>query len=224
MIGAYIGWTVFVRPDTFVDLLTPLALILSGFALADVYPLLANRIRLGLSMKRILPWALILVSVLIFSFILPRYPISIWDVENYGQSPVTYSFMADSGTRLPAPIAAFTEIAAPLALIGLVLASMIGAFGLSLFNSETQQQFKVNWKNFVAFAILLAVALLTLIFNESFTAALTGLSSNWLFLIAVVVATLSGCLLYTSPSTRDRTRYRMPSSACKNTIKRTLKR
>src|SRR5512141_2108843 len=33
MIGAYIGWTVYVRPDTFVDLLTPLALILSGFAL-----------------------------------------------------------------------------------------------------------------------------------------------------------------------------------------------
>ena len=26
MIGAYIGWTVYVRPDTFVDLLTPFAL------------------------------------------------------------------------------------------------------------------------------------------------------------------------------------------------------
>ncbi len=33
MIGAYIGWTVYVRPDTFVDLLTPIALILSGFLL-----------------------------------------------------------------------------------------------------------------------------------------------------------------------------------------------
>src|SRR3972149_11113793 len=71
MIGAYIGWTVYVRPDTFVDLLTPLALMLSGFALRDVYPLLAARIRPGLSMKRILPWVLILVSVLAFGFILP---------------------------------------------------------------------------------------------------------------------------------------------------------
>ncbi len=151
MIGAYIGWTVFVRPDTFVDLLTPLALILSGFALADVYPLLATRIRLGLTMKRILPWALILVSILIFSFILPRYPIAIWNVENYGQSPVTFSFMADSGTRLPAPVVSFDKISAPLALIGLLLASAIGTFGLSLFNSATQQQFKLNWKNFVGF-------------------------------------------------------------------------
>src|SRR6266545_7804901 len=37
MIGAYIGWTVFVRPDTFVDLLTPIALILSGFTLQEVW-------------------------------------------------------------------------------------------------------------------------------------------------------------------------------------------
>jgi branched-subunit amino acid ABC-type transport system permease component len=106
MIGAYMGWTVVVRPDTFVDLLTPLALIVSGFALGDVYPLLASRIRLGLSMRRILPWALILVSILLFGFILPRYPIAIWNVENYAQSPVTFAFMADSGARLPVQPAA----------------------------------------------------------------------------------------------------------------------
>src|SRR5512147_1470124 len=87
MIGAYIGWTVFVRPDTFVDLLTPLALLLSGFALRDVYPLLAVRIRPGLRMKRILPWAVILVSILLLSLILPRYPIAIWDVGTYAKSP-----------------------------------------------------------------------------------------------------------------------------------------
>jgi branched-chain amino acid transport system permease protein len=191
MIGAYIGWTVFVRPDTFVDLLTPLALILSGFALGDVYPLLATRIRFGLSLKRILPWSLVFTSILLFGWILPRYPIAIWNVGNYGQSPVTYSFMADSGTRLPVLPAAFTEISAPLALIGLLLASILGAFGLALFNN-TAQPLKLNWKKFISFAILLLVALLTFIFNDSLTAALTGLSSNWLFVIAVLVATLSG--------------------------------
>ncbi|MBK8420281.1 MAG: hypothetical protein IPL17_15935 [Anaerolineales bacterium] len=192
MIGAYIGWTVYVRPDTFVDLLTPLALILSGFALADVYPLLATRIRLGLSMKRILPWALILVSILLFSFVLPKYPISFWDIGTYGQSPVTYSFMADQGTPLAAPAAVFTEISAPLALIGLLLASILGALGLSLFNNDSQQQIKLHWKNFVSFSVLLLLALLTFIFNESLTVALAGLSSNWLFVAAVLVAALSG--------------------------------
>src|SRR5574341_607763 len=65
MIGAYIGWTVFVRPDTFVDLLTPLALIASGFTLQSVWTLLATRIQLTGRMSQVLPWAGLLISLLI---------------------------------------------------------------------------------------------------------------------------------------------------------------
>jgi branched-chain amino acid transport system permease protein len=194
MIGAYMGWTVVVRPDTFVDLLTPLALIVSGFALGDVYPLLASRIRLGLSLRRFLPWALILVSILLFGFILPRYPIAIWDVENYAQSPVTFSFMADSGARLPVMPAAFTEVTMPSAFIGLLLASIIGAFGISLFDSSLRTV-RLSWKNFVSIAIALVVAIAGVAFNDNLTAFLYGLSSNWLFFVAVLVATLSGVAL-----------------------------
>jgi branched-chain amino acid transport system permease protein len=194
MIGAYMGWTVVVRPDTFVDLLTPLALIVTGFTLGDVYPALASRIRLGLSLKRILPWVLILVSILLFGFILPRYPIAIWNVENYGQSPVTFAFMADSGARLPVQPAAFTEISLPLAVIGLLLASILGAFGISLFDN-TPRTVRLSWKNFVTVTLALIVALVGLLFNDQLSALLYGLSSNWLFFIAVLVATLSGVAL-----------------------------
>ncbi len=192
MIGAYIGWTVYVRPDTFVDLLTPLALILSGFALRDVYPLLSSRIRLGLRMKRILPWALILVSLLLFGFILPRYPIAIWNVENFAQSPITFSFMANQGTRLPVTPAVFTEISPSVALLGLLLASVLGAFGLSLFGRETQHNVRLSWKTFIGFALLLVVALIGLIFNDTLTNVLLGMNSNWLFFITVLVAMASG--------------------------------
>jgi len=194
MIGAYMGWTVVVRPDTFVDLLTPLALIVSGFALGDVYPLLASRIRFGLSMRRILPWALILVSILLFGFILPRYPIAIWDVGNYGQSPVTFAFMADSGTRLPVMPAAFTEISMPFAIVGLLLASILGAFGIALFDN-TPRTVRLSWKNFVAITIALVVAITGVVFNDGLSTFLYGLNSNWLFFIAVLVATLSGVAL-----------------------------
>ena len=194
MIGAYMGWTVVVRPDTFVDLLTPLALIVSGFALGDVYPLLASRIRLGLSMRRILPWTLILVSILLFGFILPRYPIAIWDVENYAQSPVTFAFMADSGARLPVMPAEFTEVTMPSAFIGLLFASIIGAFGISLFDS-TPHAVRLSWKNFVSITIALIVAVAGVAFNDGITMFLYGLNSNWLFFVAVLVATLSGVAL-----------------------------
>jgi branched-chain amino acid transport system permease protein len=64
MVGAYIGWTVYVRPDTFVDLLTPLALILSGFLIGDVWTALSTQNLLPSRMRRIIPWGGILASAL----------------------------------------------------------------------------------------------------------------------------------------------------------------
>ena len=195
MIGAYIGWTVFVRPDTFVDLLAPVALAVSGLTLSGAYALLTTRLRPGLQTNRVLPWAMVLMSLLLFGFILPRYPIAIWDIENYGQSPVTYAFMANQGTRLPASAATFTEISPGLALIGLLLASLLGAFGLSLFRKDVQAETQPSWKMFAGFVALVLIALLAYIFNEALTAALLALSSNWLFVLSVLVAVLSGAAL-----------------------------
>ena len=192
MIGAYIGWTVFVRPDTFVDLLTPLLLTFSGFALRDVYPLLSTRIRLGLRMKRVLPWALILLSILLFGFILPRYPIAIWDVENYAQSPVTFAFMANQGTRLPVSPASFTEITPAFALTGLLLAGALGAFGLSLFGDAAHRTTRTSWRSYAGFVFIAFLALIIFILNDALTGFLFGLNSNWLFLISVLAAILSG--------------------------------
>jgi branched-chain amino acid transport system permease protein len=192
MIGAYIGWTVYVRPDTFVDLITPLALALSGFTLWELYPHLSVRIRLGPRMRRILPWALLLVSVLLFALILPRYPIAMWDVEKYAQSPVTYAFMASQGTRQAAAPAVFARISPVLAFLGLLAASLIGAYGLSLLLDRLQQPRRLTWKSFIGFFCVLAIAVLCLLFNDRLTNSLLTLNSNWLFFLSVLVAVLSG--------------------------------
>ncbi|MEW6241738.1 MAG: hypothetical protein AB1564_13105, partial [Chloroflexota bacterium] len=103
MIGAYIGWTVYVRPDTFVDLLTPLALTLSGFLLSDAWSALlsspqgAERIRFQSGMKRALPWVGILLAALILNSVLSRYPIAFWSLENYAESPVSIAYNAGQG-------------------------------------------------------------------------------------------------------------------------------
>jgi branched-chain amino acid transport system permease protein len=178
-----------------VDLLTPVALGLSGFALSGVYPLLASRVRSTPRLERLLPWIFLLISLALLAFILPRYPIAIWDVENYAQSPVTYAFMANQGTRQPTLPVGFTEISAALALTGLLVASLLGAFGLSLFARETRQPVKLSWRTFAGFVILLVIATFSLIFNDALTTALLGLSSNWLFVISVLVAVLSGAAL-----------------------------
>ena len=44
MVGAYVGWTVFVRPDTFVDVLPPLLFLSAGFLLLPVWRALLVRL------------------------------------------------------------------------------------------------------------------------------------------------------------------------------------
>lgn len=192
MIGAYIGWTTFVRPDTFVDLLTPIALVVSGFLLQDAWAALSARIPLKGAMKKILPWVGILLAALILFSVLKNYPISTWDTENFSQAPGSYSLMLDQGAPLTPPVAAFDKIHPVLALGGLLLASLLGAFSLTLLAGLTAAPPRLSWQKFLPFAGLVAFGLLVLVFNDALTAWLTGLNSNWLFLVAVLVAVLAG--------------------------------
>lgn len=203
MIGAYLGWTVYVRPDTFVDLLTPLALLASGFLLQAVWAVLATRIRLTGTIGRFLPpaplkfagWAGLLLAALILFSVLRNYPISTWDTENFSQAPGSYSLMLDQGAPLTPPAAVFDKIHPALAVVGLLLASLLGAFSLTLLSGVTTAPPRLSWRSFAPFAMLTAFGLATLFFNDALTAWLTGLNNNWLFLIAVLAAVLGGVAL-----------------------------
>lgn len=192
MIGAYIGWTVYVRPDTFIDLLTPLALIVSGFALNSLWSLLAGRIHGVSKGRKLLPWGMLLVSLFLFILLLPKYPLAIWSLDNYAQSPVSFAFMADSGTPIPVAAALFEKISPLLGLGGLLLASLLAAFGIALFGQPVHTQARIKVKSFLPFVLILLLAFGVYFFNDALSAALAGIDSTWLFLIAVIVAALSG--------------------------------
>ena len=55
MIGAYAGWTVLVRPDTFIDVLVPLLLLASGFSLITICGHVIGRINVRPDIARIWP-------------------------------------------------------------------------------------------------------------------------------------------------------------------------
>ncbi len=191
MIGAYLGWTVYVRPDTFVDVLTPLALLIGGFTLSALWTKLSALLPASARTNKIFPWALLLVAALLAFTVITRYPISSWDTENFSQAPGSYSLMLDQGAPLAPPAVSFDKINPALALLGLLLASSLGAFGLSLFGQQTQSP-KLTVKEFIPFGLLALIGFGAFAANDALTAFLTGLSNNWLFLIALLVATLSG--------------------------------
>ncbi len=192
MIGAYIGWTVYVRPDTFVDALTPLALLLSGFLLGDFWVLAAARLSALGRAGRLLPWVGMALSAFILFGVLSRYPIAGWSLENYAQSPVTYAFMADQGLSMPRPVASFDSISPFAAVIGLLAGSALLAFSLAVLGRTAGVQPRLSWRSFVPFGAAVIIGLAALAGNDALTAFLSTLNSNWLFLIAVLFAVLSG--------------------------------
>ena len=96
MIGAYVGWTVYVRPDTFIDILTPVLLILVGFTLKPLWNRLAGKVQLQPKVRKVLSWVTIAVGIVLLGLLLTRYPIAGWDLNKYSESPISYSYMAES--------------------------------------------------------------------------------------------------------------------------------
>ena len=195
MIGAYLAWTVYVRPDTFVDLLTPILLLLSGFSLSAVWKRAVKELRGKGKWLVILRWVGLGLAVIGLIYVLPRYPITIWDVGNYSQSPVTYSYLADQGLISLPPGLPFEEISPFAAVLGLCLTSLLGAFSLASFSSRSQVAPPLNWKKFVLYPMMILLSLGALIFNEGLTSFLTGMDNTWLFLISLGVGVLVGVLL-----------------------------
>src|SRR5690606_6133321 len=100
---------------------------------------LARLIKLAPRPRKIVAWILTLAGFGLLALVLTRYPIAAWDLDNYSQSPITYSYMADQGLRIIPAEATFEEISPFLALAGLLVTSAISAFGIALLNRDENQ-------------------------------------------------------------------------------------
>ncbi|MDD5368363.1 MAG: hypothetical protein PHQ40_04715 [Anaerolineaceae bacterium] len=200
MIGAYMGWTIYIRPDTFVDLLTPILLILSAFQLGPVWEHFLARLRLKGALQRFWPWVGLALAIGLLAVGLSHIPITSWNPDEYQNSPVTYGFQADQGTRIiPVPVV-LTGIS-PVGLLGSLLAgSLLLAFSLAGLQNRHGQSDETTGQDTRRLGIaplakyggLALGGLLVYGFNDPLTALLLSLSTTWLFVIAVVFATLAG--------------------------------
>ena len=192
MIGAYIGWTVFVRTDTFVDLIGPVLLLMTGLSISFVWKNLAGKLKLSQKSRKLAAWGSIIAAIILAVVVLTRYPIAFWDLDIYTESPVTFSFFADQGTRLPFEHEAFILISPFIAVIGLLVASGLFGIGIALNNNEVSSEGKKPLKNYLLFLGLVISAILTIVFNDQLTEWLVKIDSTWLFLVAIIVAVLVG--------------------------------
>lgn len=197
MIGAYIGWSVYVRPDTFVDLIPPLALIASGLLLNPIWERLIDRLRTPAQVARIWPWVGLVLGVMVIAFAFLRYPVAVWDHEDYRDSPIVWTQNFTTGLRdsLIEP-AQFGQRSPALIMGGFLLGSFVVAVswvGLRRRNLATASQEGRLPALRLAIPLLLIIAGIGVhLLNDELTAGLLALNANWLFLLAVVIAMLAG--------------------------------
>lgn len=197
MIGAYVGWTVYVRPDTFVDVLAPVALLGVGLALMPVIRPFLSHLSLPRKLTNLWPWIALLTGLGILAASFRAYPITIWNVENFAESPSTYSLAMSQGTlQMPEP--ATSETSGILLIAGLLAGGLI--LGAGLVGFGLQKQTAVSHPQIPKFPLIFAGVLLVIglaahFGNDALTNALFGLSTTALFFVAMLVATLTGVLL-----------------------------
>ena len=197
MLGAFVGWTVYVRPDTFVDVLTPLLLVAVGFALTPVWNAWLNRWQISGGLAKVLPWAAVLLGFVMVVYTFVNYPITKWDPDEYAISPITNSLELSQGTFvLPEPVP-FEAISPVVALLGLLLGGAIMAIGIAAVarHGRALSSTRTGYLPYLIGGSMLVAALVLFFANDALTNWLFAMNSTWRFFMAMAVATLFGGLL-----------------------------
>ena len=190
MIGAYVGWTIYTRFDTAIDVLTPLFVLAAPFALLPLWRRLAVGIRTRLAGSRwpkLGPWGTIGAGAVVAVLGVTRFPLVIWNPEVYAQSPITYSLAIDIGTLAPLPPDSFSG-SPVVALLLVLLGGSAIALGASVLRSATLEVGAVDWRHPSGFLGSIAAAVVLLVGRGAINDWVFGLSTTWRFALAVVFA------------------------------------
>jgi len=198
MIGAYVGWTVYVRPDTFVDLLGPVLLLVAGLLLRPLWDVALGRLRMPGIIARIWPWVALVLAIALVVISFASWPISKWDPAVPAQSPATATLTLDAATKgnQPRPVPEGVGSGGILAILGLVGGGALLAASLSGFAArQGAAGSPPTTRRLLLVLGVLLLGLLACFANDALTAWLLGLHTTWLFLLAMLVATVSGAAL-----------------------------
>ncbi|MBS1250577.1 MAG: hypothetical protein MAG431_02171 [Chloroflexi bacterium] len=202
MIGAYVGWTVFVRPDTAVDALVPILLLAGGFFLIPLWDRLLNKLKMPSWLMKTWPWLGLILASVVLIFTLPKYPITSWDVGSYQISPTNYAFAASQGQLVTPEPKQFLGISPLLGLGGILLGGLLAGITVAGFvisrrpaTAGTSEGKAFPWETL---SLFLAIAILGLVihyYNTPISNFLLGLDSTLLFILAILVAVGTGALI-----------------------------
>jgi branched-chain amino acid transport system permease protein len=194
MLGAYVGWTVYTRFDTFIDILIPVLLVGAPFALLPLWRRYAAPIKRLARGSRVAAWSLVVAGVGAAVYSISKFPLVIWDAEDFAKTPVNMSVQIDLGTLAPLPAGEFSWPIA-LAVLGALIGGVAIAIGLSAARAAAPEPGPITRRHVVGAIVLVAIAAVLQLVKAPLNEWVFELSTTWRFLMAIVVSTLVGAAL-----------------------------
>lgn len=140
---------------------------------------------------RLSGWSVLVVGAGAVMMAITKFPLVIWDAEDFARSPSNFSVQVDLGTLAPLPADTYSW-PAPLAFLLLVVGGALLALGLSSFRDHAGELVSLTWRHWTGFAGMIVASIVLSTTNAPLNDWVFGLSSTWRFLLAIVVATSIG--------------------------------
>lgn len=194
MLGAYVGWTAYTRFDTFVDVLVPVLVVAAPFVLLPLWRDLGERVREHLSSVRAAGGGLLVVGAAAAVYTFTKFPLVIWDPEDFAQTPINMSVQIDIGTLAPLAPDTFAW-PATIAFLVMIAAGAAIALGLAILRAPAGGATRLASRHLTGAGGLVVAAVLLLQGKEPLNDWVFGLSTTWRFFMAMAVATAVGAAL-----------------------------
>lgn len=194
MLGAYVGWTVYVRPDTFIDVALPLAIALAVVFTAPFVARAAARVTLPLVWTRVLALVLGVGGALTAIWAFRRFPLSIWDLEQFDQTPTADAIAFQQGLQT-VPERAGWDGSPVVAVIGLVVGVLLLVVAFALVRYHDAAPRPVAGRRILPAVISAGVAVLLVLLGDPLTEWMYEISTTWRFWVALLVALVGGFAL-----------------------------
>lgn len=192
MLGAYIGWMIYVRPDTFLDLVTPIALLLSGLAMLHVFRRFTSQWSAGRWLKIGAAIAALIIGIGLIWYLFGRFPIAIWNPDVFAEAPTNDALALDAGIQMVPEAAGFDGVSPLVGMVGMWLAGAIMAFGVAaIVERDAEAPAPApHLSAFVGVAAVALVGLVTFAVNTQVTEWWYGLSTTWRYFAALGITVM----------------------------------
>ncbi len=187
MLGAYLGWTAYTRADTLIDVAIPMLLLGAPFALMPLWRRIAAMVTLAGRARKTSAIGAIVVGALTAFFTITRFPLVIWDAENFAMTPTNMTVQIDLGTLAPLPAESFSGPAI-VAILGVLLGGALIAFGFSVLRKPGMESGAIDMKRLATFGGLIVAALVLHLIKEPVNEWIFGLSTTWRFFLSMGVS------------------------------------